>query len=111
MEADGRDISDMTLVLCKQKMAYEVRVSDWSSDGCASDLTGKHFQEIFLTSDAGVLARLHGRPMYPLHLAVQRPLRVAFFDFAGNVECRLSRIHVPKQHGRASCRERVCQYV
>src|SRR3546814_10188159 len=25
---------------CKQKTAYEMRISDWSSDVCSSDLTG-----------------------------------------------------------------------
>src|SRR3546814_2777038 len=30
------------LVLCKQKTAYEMRMSDWSSDVCASDLTRVH---------------------------------------------------------------------
>src|SRR3546814_6273879 len=28
------------LVFCKQKTAYEVRISDWSSDVCSSDLQG-----------------------------------------------------------------------
>src|SRR3546814_7843162 len=27
-------------VLCKQKTAYEMRMSDWSSDVCSSDLRG-----------------------------------------------------------------------
>src|SRR3546814_3177322 len=28
-------------LFCKQKTAYEMRISDWSSDVCASDLRGK----------------------------------------------------------------------
>src|SRR3546814_8688394 len=28
----------------KQKTAYEMRISDWSSDVCSSDLTGAHRQ-------------------------------------------------------------------
>src|SRR3546814_10899646 len=28
----------MLVVLCKQKTAYEMRISDWSSDVCSSDL-------------------------------------------------------------------------
>src|SRR3546814_7538888 len=28
----------MVVFLCKQKTAYEVRISDWSSDVCSSDL-------------------------------------------------------------------------
>src|SRR3546814_1918282 len=27
----------------KQKTSYEVRISDWSSDVCSSDLTAQHF--------------------------------------------------------------------
>src|SRR3546814_3589078 len=30
----------MYFVFCKQKTAYEVRISDWSSDVCSSDLEG-----------------------------------------------------------------------
>src|SRR3546814_8064066 len=37
----------MFFFVCKQKTAYELRISDWSSDVCSSDLfdpkgTGKH---------------------------------------------------------------------
>src|SRR3546814_19418929 len=32
----------MVLCFCKQKTAYEVRISDWSSDVCSSDLIGDH---------------------------------------------------------------------
>src|SRR3546814_15101902 len=31
----------------KQKTAYEMRISDWSSDVCSSDLPGDNFDEIF----------------------------------------------------------------
>src|SRR3546814_1574403 len=30
--------------LCKQKTAYEMRISDWSSDVCSSDLGSLRFQ-------------------------------------------------------------------
>src|SRR3546814_988384 len=32
-------MSSILLFFCKQKTAYEVRISDWSSDVCSSDLT------------------------------------------------------------------------
>src|SRR3546814_7084969 len=44
----------------KQKTAYEMRISDWSSDGCSSDLFGEQDQ---------VLARLQ-----PLPQAVAMPV-------------------------------------
>src|SRR3546814_20254831 len=31
----------MTFFFCKQKTAYEMRISDWSSDVCSSDLPGR----------------------------------------------------------------------
>src|SRR3546814_10862889 len=37
----------MRVLLCfffKQKTSYEVRISDWSSDGCSSDLDGVRTQ-------------------------------------------------------------------
>src|SRR3546814_5987041 len=30
----------MYFLFCKQKTAYEMRISDWSSDVCSSDLSG-----------------------------------------------------------------------
>src|SRR3546814_6615987 len=69
----------------KQKTAYEMRISDWSSDVCSSDLQG----------DVGV--RLGGALERFLH----RPAGgVVDMDDAAVAEI-----------GRASCRERVCQYV
>src|SRR3546814_5508152 len=40
----------------KQKTAYEMRISDWSSDVCSSDLLGL----LAAIPDEGLLARLHG---------------------------------------------------
>src|SRR3546814_9619335 len=75
----------------KQKTAYEMRISDWSSDVCSSDLL-----------EAGArLEQRHG-------LTAQRePNRVA----------ALAVVQMPPalggvvEIGRASGRERVCQYV
>src|SRR3546814_18107331 len=38
---------------CKQKTAYEMRISDWSSDVCSSDLHGKG-SRLCRREDAGV---------------------------------------------------------
>src|SRR3546814_8438303 len=72
----------------KQKTAYEMRISDWSSDVCSSDLY-PHFArllnlaEIMLTDSGGVQEEAP---------ALGKPVLVM-------------------QIGRASCRERVGQYV
>src|SRR3546814_16335978 len=38
----------MSVFLCKQKTAYEMRISDWSSDVCSSDLTIRYYEKIGL---------------------------------------------------------------
>src|SRR3546814_3797457 len=81
----------------KQKTAYEMRISDWSSDVCSSDL------------DPSVGAAASG----PAGRVVQAlttptggvPLRVENDRARLPVRCDAEEI------GRASCRERVCQYV
>src|SRR3546814_5986431 len=67
----------------KQKTAYEMRISDWSSDVCSSDL---------------VLAIIG----WVTCLLLCPVAWVMAASYEG--KCR-------EQIGRASCRERVCQYV
>src|SRR3546814_3057003 len=83
----------------KQKTAYEMRISDWSSDVCSSDLLpgasyadqGILFGDGFYTSAQNYLGAV-GIPSAPNYLAI-----------AG--------VATQAEIGRASCRERVCQYV
>src|SRR3546814_3548744 len=83
----------------KQKTAYEMRISDWSSDVCSSDL-GCASSAKSCRARCASCGR-SGRPGTPppvdvAHLATGPDLGLA-------VEMQ--------QIGRASCRERVCQYV
>src|SRR3546814_2667522 len=108
----------------KQKTAYELRISDWSSDVCSSDL-------ILLDRLALQAALVEQAAIFRLVIVVPAELR----EITQILEAR----HVPVQHdvfgdigyvflgferllldidaidqrqiGRASCRERVCQYV
>src|SRR3546814_3299534 len=87
----------------KQKTAYEMRISDWSSDVCSSDLSRCSSNS---TSPAVI-----SRWPFPSERSVWCSL-----DGHGTAK---SSANVPKdiarqrfwQIGRASCRERVCQYV
>src|SRR3546814_8984688 len=74
----------------KQKTAYEMRISDWSSDLCSSDLSA-------------VLCGFWRR--HPHHRQRSRRER------AGLSGAEDARKGGWRQIGRASCRERVCQYV
>src|SRR3546814_3089315 len=88
----------------KQKTAYEMRISDWSSDVCSSDLDA----EIHLLEQGGL-----GRPVGE---AVQgaaggggmlpRPRHGV-----GKGIVALQALDGLLEIGRASCRESVCQYV
>src|SRR3546814_2143899 len=77
------------LFFFKQKTAYEMRISDWSSDVCSSDLLRNPDYSV---RDCG--ASLHQLAAMP---SCRQP-GIAAYRLFGKI-------------GRASCRERVCQYV
>src|SRR3546814_2974593 len=83
----------------KQKTAYEMRISDWSSDVCSSDLSRCPDMKILSTHRC----RPGARPRDPLASAQSDALR--YLHRSQPPIARLGQI------GRASCRERVCQYV
>src|SRR3546814_8148755 len=83
---------------CKQKTAYEMRISDWSSDVCSSDLV-----RLKLFGD-GVAALKRYRAFNDSTLTLGK-LRD---DGKGGAIARFEEV---TEIGRASCRERVCQYV
>src|SRR3546814_7236176 len=102
-------MSVFLLFFFKQKTAYEMRISDWSSDVCSSDLAGllaiaaidafRHVDVVARGAAAAVGARLGldgdglGRADRLAQLAGDAALLAV-----GKI-------------GRASCRERVRQYV
>src|SRR3546814_3103264 len=82
----------------KQKTAYEMRISDWSSDVCSSDLPHPNPLPI---GERGLLVR-GAESDVDLSLAMGRLRGLAAMPDVSAVW---------KKIGRASCRERVCQYV
>src|SRR3546814_6666141 len=82
----------------KQKTAYEMRISDWSSDVCSSDLLVNPGRLIAHLDDAWDRRR---QMKLNLHKAVPALQKRALETHRVLLE----------QIGRASCRERVCQYV
>src|SRR3546814_5770024 len=89
----------------KQKTAYDMRISDWSSDVCSSDLRlfpeeaeARQFKEELSILDA---AMAKGALTTENHRRAVEALR---HEFTGLAEAM-------REIGRASCRERVCQYV
>src|SRR3546814_2946716 len=109
----------------KQKTAYEMRISDWSSDVCSSDL-------LFTPEMAGQLDR--DRPRAATALAPESEnivlAKVREAAAAAGLWVHIGSLGLKDeggkrwrnrsfiidgagaiQIGRASCRERVCQYV
>src|SRR3546814_4811676 len=88
----------------KQQTAYEMRISDWSSDVCSSDLAFR--QQPVLAPDEQV----HPAPLVEQVLLLQ--IAQAGAVIAQEQPPRVEHRGVnPDEIGRASCRERVCQYV
>src|SRR3546814_9211927 len=103
----------------KQKPAYEMRISDWSSDVCSSDLLKLRLRARISRCSGSTLARYC--------LASTRTTKVWSRSITSSWkrQCRRSSVCsnwsiwvtstlrrvALRQIGRASCRERVCQYV
>src|SRR3546814_8729818 len=115
----------MLFFFFKQKTAYEMRISDWSSDVCSSDLLlrveGLHtyygrahiLADLALEAGRGEVVVLLGRngagkstTMKSVIGLVPAAKGTVTFE-----DKRIDRMPSYREIGRASCRERVCQYV
>src|SRR3546814_7682544 len=90
------------LFFFKQKTAYEMRISDWSSDVCSSDLrsrdsTASHTPKPNRPSPSSATTTL-----------ASVKLRGRSGERGGGVAG--TQQSVRRGIGRASCRDRVCQY-
>src|SRR3546814_5848158 len=98
-------------ILCfffKQKTAYEMRISDWSSDVCSSDLK----EDLKMT--LGEVLEQAGKKQIRIAETEKYPHVTFIFSGGREKEFRGEKrlmIPSPKEIGRASCRERVCTYV
>src|SRR3546814_4630642 len=96
-------------ILFKQKTAYEMRISYWSSDVCSSDLPRRHRR---MLRRAGTGAKDDGRAGQQLVQRDHLGEPGQFLDIGNeDMTAEVGAQGGPPQIGRASCRERVCQYV
>src|SRR3546814_2441169 len=98
----------MCLFFFKQKTAYEMRISDWSSDVCSSDLEQAMSERKELT-DEYLLMRYCALCMSRDEDA--DAIRYARDIIAADRALQDERDALDAEIGRASCRERACQYV
>src|SRR3546814_7846006 len=98
----------------KQKTAYEMRISDWSSDVCSSDLSINLVQGL-AGKVAGVSVMTNsgkpgGKPTIKIRgVGSINTSSDPLYVIDGIVGADPTMID-PTKIGRASCRERVCQY-
>src|SRR3546814_2506119 len=92
----------------KQKTAYEMRISDWSSDVCSSDLLQiiEMIDQVRNTR-TGVTETNSALNAESLAKGAVGSEGVQSMMQAGAQRQKL----IAREIGRASCRERVCQYV
>src|SRR3546814_14993750 len=105
----------MFVFFFKQKTAYELRISDWSSDVCSSDLRA---EIVMFGGDDDPARIVAGAEPASRKLGQRRALRSCHFDDAtGRGSCGYPGKQRPdigcgdRPIGRAAGRERVCQYV
>src|SRR3546814_2839676 len=98
----------------KLMTAYDMRISDWSSDVCSSDLPRVSEKSAIAQGPCrSTQAAFDEFPVdqVPERLDILRP-RVAVIDVIGVFPHIAGKQRViGAEIGRASCRERVCQYV
>src|SRR3546814_2282680 len=96
------DVFYVIMCFFKQKTAYEMGISDWSSDVCSSDLSGRQIAPGLECPDRinGAIDKNDQRRPDRETVAMLRP-----------PEMKRHKHQPAHQIGRASCRERVCQYV
>src|SRR3546814_10055937 len=101
-------IDDVYFFFFKQKTAYEMRISDWSSDVCSSDLLTDQSRRAHSLADSkdhkGVddLDRRIAQAQEKHNREASRA--------QGRAETQGWAVGIEFEIGRASCRERVCQY-
>src|SRR3546814_1600412 len=89
----------------KQKTAYEMRISDWSSDVCSSDLEGRQIRRGVALISRALFDQLHIEPAgLLLHLADQRG------EFGGRVLDRLDPLVARVDEHRDGARETVSRH-
>src|SRR3546814_9075515 len=99
---------DCILFFCKQKTAYELRISDWGSDVCSSDLDMR-LRAVAIMGALGLAGCTPVAVGDAVTLKASLPQRP---PQSADLSALLARMSLErKEIGRAPCRERVCRYV
>src|SRR3546814_5011044 len=95
---------------CKQKTAYGLRMSDWSSDVCSSDLRTLDAHDALIVFSRQKAQRKDDHSARVTEHAVDG--QIGFAGVGGAEDGRHPAFREERHEiGSAACRERVCQYV
>src|SRR3546814_2545836 len=103
----------MMFFFFKQKTAYEMRISDWSSDVCSSDLPSSAetaAAPASVVSDEQLAASVLQSSQQQKTIEQLQALLQSQDEEIADQRKQISELQT-QQIGRASCRERACQYV
>src|SRR3546814_4201681 len=95
----------------KQKTAYEMRISDWSSDVCSSDLDTYIEKESSINEQIDRMRHSATRALFERRDVVIVASASCIYGIGSPETYATMTVEVKAEIGRASCRERVCQYV
>src|SRR3546814_6903462 len=91
-------------LFCEHKTAYDMLIIDWSSDVCSSDLIA-----LAVATSFAIPSLAYAQSTSPHSLSGNMSL-ISDYRFRG-LSQTFEEPALQGEIGRASCRERVCQYV
>src|SRR3546814_9474714 len=101
----------MSFVFCKQKTAYEVRISDWSSDVGSSDLDNMQGRYEAAAQRAERYRTMHQTAGDAVSHIISDRMMMQSSHLLGNQAAAHRYAEGLLQIGSAAVRARVCQYV
>src|SRR3546814_7607426 len=97
----------------KQKTAYEMRISDWSSDVCSSDLMKKEVEQLLATArrEAQEISDRTTKAAEAAAVEIRKEASAEGDRIRERARADAQQLHDQTKIGTAPWRERVCQYV
>src|SRR3546814_3385359 len=93
----------------EQKTAYEMRISDWSSDVCSSDLSALSRSPAPAPASGRACSAARATDLADSDESIEKIVAVSQHIRKNSVDLKIFLVFFSLEIGRASCRERVCQ--
>src|SRR3546814_6321796 len=97
-------ICNIVLLFFKQETAYDMRISDWSSDVCSSDLASSKHAGTLIEAATKENIRRSVKTLQEATPILAKSVHEKTLKIVGGI------YRLDTEIGRASCRESVCKY-